>query len=155
MLIIQLVLLVILCSLAARAGWAGSSRPENMIWISRIRGFAAQTPVPPLQHTDTPVPPLQHTDTPEPPQCHADITSTTAPNRHQYYHYCTTQSGQIAPTYCSTALPYFDLHCIARSQQLHHNAQDCDVECRAARHGAGGQQYLQYLLHILGICCKY
>ena len=25
-------------------GTAGSSRAENMIWISRIRGFAAQTP---------------------------------------------------------------------------------------------------------------
>ena len=49
-LILLLNLLLILCSLARKGGRAGSSRAENMIWISRIRGFAAQTRV----HTSAP-----------------------------------------------------------------------------------------------------
>ena len=116
-----------------RAGWTGSSRAENMIWISRIPGFAAHTTVPHTHHcttapqTQTPLPSLHHTDTSVPPH------------------------SLLQPA----ALPCFDLHCIVCSQYcslLQCTRMQCCKRLQVILHSCLAlpvfTQYLHYLLHI-------
>ena len=101
-----------------------------MIWISRIWGFAAQTPAPLHCTTQTSLPLVYNTD-------------TTAPHK---------VARLLQPGAALHCLLWFALYCtlsvIATGcTRLWHRLQSCLP--------VGGQQYLQYLLHILGICCLY
>ena len=122
-----------------RAGWTGSSRAENMIWISRIPGFAAHTTVP---HT------------------HQCTTHTTVPLHHKHRHHChhyTTQTPVYHHTACSSLLRCPALTCIALlalSIALYctapqcNAAKDCKLYCIVA-------SLSQFLHSICTICYTY
>ena len=133
MLIVLPNLLVILCSLARKGGSrAGSSRAENMIWISRIRGFAAQTPV----HT------------------------SGAPNRRQYTPVHHTDRHQCTPVHktdTTVAPTCFHLHCIACSQvysELHCSAMQYCTKLRTQLQCWGAIVFAVFAAYT-SICCVF